>query len=70
MSQSRKTQILKDREWVNIEFQELRNGDNFKLFEFNGEEVDKAVRNENGNTEFMAISDAYLCNEIWTINSI
>jgi len=64
MSKSRKTQIFKDGEWVNIKFQELRNGNKFKLFEFNDEEV----KDRGGNAEFTAISDAYLRNEIWVIN--
>ena len=62
MNQDRKTQIFKNGNWVNIEFKELKNGDKFKLFEFNGEEI------KDENTEFIAISDAYLYSEIWTIN--
>ena len=64
MNQNRKAQIFKNENWIDVEFQELKNGDNFRLFEFNGEEV----KDKNGNTKFIATSDAYLNNGFWTIN--
>ena len=52
----RKVKIFKDEKWIDIEFENLKTGDKFRLFESTGEEV----KNENGNLEFIATSDTYI----------
>jgi hypothetical protein len=54
----RTCQIKKDKEWININFSELKQGDIFRLFD-----NDIPVINNEGFTQFMAQSDAYENNE-------
>ena len=62
---TRKVKVFKDNDWVDIEFENLKTDDKFKLFESTGEEV----KDESGNLEFIAISDAYINkSNILTIN--
>ena len=56
MGDLRSTQVLRNNEWGNINFTELKNGDIFRLFEPDG----KVVRDKLGDDEFMAVSDPYL----------
>lgn len=51
----RKVEILKDGEWIEIEFCELKKDDIFRMFESTGEEV----YNDNGENIFVALSDIF-----------
>ena len=46
ITNTRKVKIFKDEKWIDIEFENLKTGDKFRLFESTGEEV----KNENGFT--------------------
>lgn len=56
MSEQRTVQRLKNGEWKDISFAELKSGNTFRMFELTGEPV---IGNKN-NTEFITKSDAYL----------
>ncbi|MBS4172986.1 hypothetical protein [Bacillus sp. FJAT-49736] len=66
MNHFRKTVVIRNREWVEIDFCQLQKGDNFKMFEQNGEEV----LDEFGNTWMQAKSDPYydLELECWLVD--
>lgn len=51
----RKVEILKDGEWIEIKFDELKKDDTFRMFESTGEEV----YNNNGENILVALSDAF-----------
>ena len=51
----RKVKIFQDEKWIDIKFEDLKNGNKFKLIELTGEEV----KDSDGNSEFIAISDTY-----------
>lgn len=52
--------------WHDIDFKELKDGNIFRMFESTGE----PVCNPEGETEFIATCDAYLKDDIWTIEVI
>lgn len=52
----RKVELLKDGEWIEIEFYELKEDDIFRMFESTGEEV----YNNNGENILVALSDAFV----------
>lgn len=56
MQELRKTEIFKNNSWVTISFKEIKNKDRFRLYEPTGE----IVMDNNGITEFIAQSDAFL----------
>jgi len=62
----RRTIAFKNYEWVEIDFRQLRKGDNFRMFELNGEEV----LDEYGNKIMKAKSDPYydLELECWLVD--
>lgn len=67
MKNDRKTQLFKNEIWEDFEFENLKSGDKFRLFEPD----DKEVKSRNGNTEFIATSDASLSIEgAWSMNII
>lgn len=67
MSDLRKVEILKDGEWIEIEFCELKKDDIFRMFEPTGEEV----YDNNRENIFVASSDAFAGeNGVLTINII
>jgi hypothetical protein len=49
--------------WHDIEFKELKDGDIYRMFESTGE----PVKDNNGETEFVADSDAFEKDGVWTI---
>lgn len=62
--EQRRTEILKDGEWIQCRFRDLKSGDTFRLFEPTGEPV--VLRKDK--TDFIALSDAYQNEDgIWTI---
>lgn len=63
MNELRKVQKLNNGIWEDIEFQNLKLGDTFRLFESDGE----PVINDKGESEFVTISDLYLVDGIWAI---
>ena len=50
--------------WHDIDFKELKDADIFRMFEPTGE----PVSDKNGETEFVAHCNAYIKDEVWTIN--
>lgn len=58
MSDERKVQRLRDEEWEDILFSQIKVGDTFRLFESTGEPV---IGNKN-DTEFIATSATYINN--------
>ena len=61
----RKVEILKDGEWIEIEFSNLKKDDVFRMFESTGEEV----RNDHEEDVFVALTDAFVGeNGVLTIN--
>ncbi|WP_144509846.1 hypothetical protein [Bacillus sp. FJAT-22090] len=62
---NRRTEVYINGEWKEINFQELKKGDNFRMFESTGEEV----LDLSGSTVFHATSDSYLNEDkVWQIN--
>jgi hypothetical protein len=57
-------EINKNGVWTPITFQDLHNGDTFRLFEPTGE----PVTGDNNDTEFIATSEPYIINNIVTID--
>ncbi|MGV3465734.1 MAG: hypothetical protein ACO1OT_10630 [Heyndrickxia sp.] len=51
----RRTIVFKNNKWMEIDFRQLQKGDNFMMFELNGEEV----LDEYGNNVMQAKSDPY-----------
>lgn len=50
--------------WHDIEFEELKDGDTFRMFELTGE----PVLDENGNWEFITNCDAFINDDgIWAV---
>lgn len=61
----RKTYVLRRGIWEEIHFEHLHKGELFKLYESNGEEV----RDQNGNTIFLTVSEPYLNEQgVWRID--
>lgn len=61
----RKTEIFKNGEWIEVEFKDILKGNLFRLIESTGEIV-----SDKGETEFIAVSDAYLNKDgIWEVGS-
>jgi hypothetical protein len=56
MSDQRRVQKLINSQWEDINFEDIKTGDIFRLFESTGEPV---IGNKN-DTEFEAINDAYI----------
>ena len=56
MSDLRRAEILVNDKWVGIEFEGIKAGDRFRLFESTGE----PVVDENGKNEFIAKTDPYI----------
>lgn len=56
MNDFRSVEILINDEWLPIEFKNIKKGDTFRLFESTGE----PVLSEDGDTEFIAISNPYI----------
>lgn len=52
----RKVELLKDGEWIEIEFYELKEDDIFRVFESTGEEV----RNDHEENILVALTDAFV----------
>jgi hypothetical protein len=65
---SRKIEVLIDHSdaWESIEFEDLRKGMIFRMFEATGELVEKVIGNK-GDTDFVAISDPYMADGILQI---
>lgn len=51
----RKTEKYIDEEWIPFNFEELKKGDKFRLFEKSGE----LVIDNKGKSEFISLSDVY-----------
>lgn len=70
MKYNRRTQILKNNKWIDIEFKNLKSGDKFRIFESDG----SIVKDKNDNIEFVAISEPYLYptkeEEVWQIDTL
>lgn len=65
--EARKTEVFRDGNWIEIDFLNLKKGENFRLFEQTGEEV----YNLSGMTIFQSISSPYENeNGIWQIDII
>jgi hypothetical protein len=61
---NRVVEILKDNEWVKVEFEDLRIGNIFRMLEYG-----KYVKDERGLTEFEVTSDPALTEEpVFPIN--
>lgn len=62
----RRTLAFRNHKWVEIDFKQLQKGDNFRMFELNGDEV----LDEYGNKTMQAKSDPYydLELECWIID--
>lgn len=61
----RKAEILKNNEWVEVEFKDIHKRNLFRLIESTGEIV-----SDKGKTEFIAASDAYLNKDgIWEVGT-
>lgn len=56
MQDFRKVEILKDGEWNEANFESIRAGDIFRMFESTGE----TVMDNNGNTQFLAKTRPYM----------
>ncbi len=52
----RRAEVLVGDKWIDIEFEEIRAGNRFRLFESTGE----PVVDENGKSEFIAKTDPYI----------
>lgn len=55
----RKVEIKKNGKWIEYDFSRLKKGDIFRLYEKTGE----IVKDDKGNTEFVATSEPYLTAE-------
>jgi hypothetical protein len=51
----RRTEVFRNNRWEKIEFKQLKKGDNFRMFELNGEEV----TDQSGQKLFSAKSETY-----------
>lgn len=56
MNKYRTAQVLINDKWIDIEFKNIKEGDKFRLFEPDG----TIVKDNDGNTEFIATSNPYL----------
>lgn len=62
---SRKTEIYTNDNWQAIDFQQIKKGDTFRLFESTGE----AVIGGRSETEWIAMSNAFLIDDgVWTVD--
>jgi len=59
----RKIKILLDGVWTGISYRHLTKGSMFRMFERDGE----PVADINGRTDFLAVSDSYEKDGLWTI---
>ena len=59
----RKCEIKINDSWELTEFKNLKKDDLFRLFDYN-----EPVVNKNGNSEFIALTDAYLDHDIYTVD--
>jgi hypothetical protein len=64
---NRHVEVLKGTEWVMCDFEYLKKGDTFRMFEPDFEKT--PIRDKSGTAVLYAISDAYINKEnVWAIN--
>lgn len=66
MSDIRRTEIFVDGKWKESDFEKIRAGDVFRLYESTGEPVE----DEKGNSEFVAKTDAYIKDGTYAVDVV